>query len=154
AVGSRAHSPPGRTGEAHLALGLRTGAGVRRPEPSGRSHFRHVRLSADLQPNANSHLDLGVVGGCGHVGLPLALSFAQAGLRVGIYDIDTTAVECVRGGRMPFLERGGQELLTAVLATGRLELASDPEILRKTTTVVLVIGTPIDEFMNPSTKVF
>jgi len=94
------------------------------------------------------------VGGCGHVGLPLALSFAQAGLRVGIYDIDTAAVECVRGGRMPFLERGGQELLTAVLATGRLELASEPEILRKTSTVVLVIGTPIDEFMNPSTKVF
>ncbi|MEA2652897.1 MAG: hypothetical protein QOI37_124, partial [Chloroflexota bacterium] len=31
-------------------------------------------------------LDVVVLGGGGHVGLPLSLAFADAGLRVGIYD--------------------------------------------------------------------
>ena len=31
-------------------------------------------------------LDVVVIGGCGHVGLPLAIAFADRGARVGIYD--------------------------------------------------------------------
>lgn len=99
-------------------------------------------------------LDLVVVGGCGHVGLPLALSFAAAGCRVGIYDIDTGKLERVGRGEMPFRERGADELLAGLLPTGRLELSSEPAIMGRAPTLVLVIGTPIDEFMNPSTRLF
>jgi len=99
-------------------------------------------------------LDLVVVGGCGHVGLPLALSFAQAGARVGIYDLDTEKMARVQRGEMPFIEQGADELLARVLETGRLEFSSEPKMLRRADTVVMVIGTPIDEFMNPSTRVF
>ena len=99
-------------------------------------------------------LDLVVVGGCGHVGLPLALSFAAAGCRVGIYDIDTGKLERVGRGEMPFRERGADELLERLLPTGRLELSSEPAIMGRAPTLVLVIGTPIDEFMNPSTRLF
>lgn len=95
-----------------------------------------------------------IVGGCGHVGLPLALAFAGAGQQVGIYDIDTAKMDQVRAGEMPFLENGATELLARVLPTGRLHLSDDPEMLRNTSVVILVIGTPIDEFMNPSTRVF
>ncbi|SRR5712692_754711 len=100
------------------------------------------------------HLDLVVVGGCGHVGLPLALSFAEAGLRVGIHDIDTAKVRQVAAGQTPFMEKGAGELLKRVLPTGRLELSSDAGIVGRTDTVIVVIGTPIDEFMSPSTTVF
>jgi UDP-N-acetyl-D-mannosaminuronic acid dehydrogenase len=99
-------------------------------------------------------LDLVVVGGCGHVGLPLALAFADAGCRVGIYDIDKEKIERVQSGEMPFLERGADELLPAILASGRLEMSDSPELLELSDVIVLVIGTPIDEFMNPSTRVF
>jgi UDP-N-acetyl-D-mannosaminuronic acid dehydrogenase len=99
-------------------------------------------------------LDVVVVGGCGHVGLPLALSLADCGYRVGIDDIDGVKIEQVRAGSVPFLENGAAELLKRLLPTGRLELASDPSLLRRTNTVVLVIGTPIDEFMNPSVRIF
>jgi UDP-N-acetyl-D-mannosaminuronic acid dehydrogenase len=99
-------------------------------------------------------LDVVIVGGCGHVGLPLALSFAEAGLRAGIYDIDVETIARVRRGEMPFMERGAEELLSRVLKTGRLEMTSDASILGRTEVVILVIGTPIDEFMNPSTRVF
>ena len=99
-------------------------------------------------------LDLVIVGGCGHVGLPLAVSLADCGYSVGINDIDRSKVELVRAGRLPFLENGAEELLQKVLATGRLELSTDPSMLRRTHTVILVIGTPIDEFMNPSVRIF
>ena len=101
-----------------------------------------------------SHLDLVVVGGCGHVGLPLALSFAEAGCQVGIYDIDSATIERVRAGEMPFMERGAEDLLRRMLPTGRLHLSNRADMLERTDAVVLVIGTPIDEFMNPSTRVF
>jgi UDP-N-acetyl-D-mannosaminuronic acid dehydrogenase len=99
-------------------------------------------------------LDLVVVGGCGHVGLPLALSLADCGYKVGIDDIDAAKVAMVKAGNVPFLEKGAADLLTKLLPTGRLELASDPSSIARTDTIILVIGTPIDEFMNPSVRIF
>jgi UDP-N-acetyl-D-mannosaminuronic acid dehydrogenase len=99
-------------------------------------------------------LDMVIVGGCGHVGLPLALSLADCGYRVGIDDIDANKVAYVKAGNVPFLENGAVALLKKLLPTGRLELASDPSLVESTDTVILVIGTPIDEFMNPSVRIF
>jgi UDP-N-acetyl-D-mannosaminuronic acid dehydrogenase len=99
-------------------------------------------------------LDLVIVGGCGHVGLPLALSLADAGCRVGINDIDEIKLAQVRSGHVPFRETGAEALLAKLLPTGRLELSADPAMLQRTQTVILVIGTPIDEFMNPSVRIF
>ncbi len=99
-------------------------------------------------------LDVVVLGGGGHVGLPLSLAFADTGLRVGIYDIHQPTLDAIAAGRMPFLETGADELLGQVLQTGRLELGSDPAILGRAETVVVVIGTPVDEFLGPSTRVF
>jgi UDP-N-acetyl-D-mannosaminuronic acid dehydrogenase len=99
-------------------------------------------------------LDMVIVGGCGHVGLPLALSLADCGYKVGIDDIDANKVAYVKAGNVPFLENGADDLLKKLLPTGRLELASDPSLVESTDTVILVIGTPIDEFMNPSVRIF
>jgi UDP-N-acetyl-D-mannosaminuronic acid dehydrogenase len=103
---------------------------------------------------AVEELDLVIVGGCGHVGLPLALALADCGYRVGINDIDQTKIEMVRSGHVPFRETGAEELLVKLLPTGRLELSRDPAMLERTRIAVLVIGTPIDEFMNPSVRIF
>jgi UDP-N-acetyl-D-mannosaminuronic acid dehydrogenase len=99
-------------------------------------------------------LDLVIVGGCGHVGLPLALSLADSGFRVGINDIDEIKLAQVKSGQVPFRETGAEQLLAKVLERGSLELSADPAMLHRTQTVILVIGTPIDEFMNPSVRIF
>jgi UDP-N-acetyl-D-mannosaminuronic acid dehydrogenase len=99
-------------------------------------------------------LDVVVLGGGGHVGLPLSLAFADTGLRVGIYDIHQPTLDAIAAGRMPFLEAGADELLERVLPTGRLELAADPALLGRADAIVVVIGTPVDEFLGPSTRVF
>ena len=96
-----------------------------------------------------SSRDVVVIGGCGHVGLPLALAFADRGARVGIYDVSETAVDTVNSGRMPFAEPGAEEVLRRVLAAGRLEASVDPAIVGSAEHVVVVIGTPVDEHLNP-----
>jgi UDP-N-acetyl-D-mannosaminuronic acid dehydrogenase len=93
--------------------------------------------------------DVVVIGGCGHVGLPLALAFADRGARVGIYDVGETAVATVNSGRMPFAEPGAEEVLRRVLDAGRLEASVDPAMVGSADYVVVVIGTPVDEHLNP-----
>jgi UDP-N-acetyl-D-mannosaminuronic acid dehydrogenase len=88
------------------------------------------------------------------VGLPLSLAFAKAGLRVGIVDIAEATMVQIGRGEMPFLEAGADQLLGELLPTGRIELSTSAEMLRRTRQVVVVVGTPIDEFLNPSMTVF
>jgi UDP-N-acetyl-D-mannosaminuronic acid dehydrogenase len=99
-------------------------------------------------------LDLVVLGGGGHVGLPLSLAFADSGWRVGIYDIDAAKLERVARGQMPFREHGADELLAKLLGDGRLEFSSEPAMLERTDRVIVVIGTPVDKFLAPSMMVF
>jgi UDP-N-acetyl-D-mannosaminuronic acid dehydrogenase len=99
-------------------------------------------------------LDLVVLGGGGHVGLPLALSFADSGASVGIYDINQETLERIARGEMPFLENGADALLRKILPTGRLSFSSEPSMLSRTDCVVVVIGTPVDEFLGPSMTIF
>ena len=99
-------------------------------------------------------LDLVVLGGGGHVGLPLSLAFAASGLRVGVFDTNIATLERIGRGEMPFREGGAHELLAEVLPTGRLELSSDLGMVARAGTLVVVIGTPVDEFLGPSMTLF
>ena len=96
--------------------------------------------------------DICVVGGAGHVGLPLSIVFAHRGQRVCAYDIDRRALDTIAGGVMPFMEKGAEPLLEDVLANGRLQFSSDPASLAGVPAIILTIGTPIDEFLNPTLR--
>lgn len=93
--------------------------------------------------------DVIVVGGAGHVGLPLAIMFASKGLKTIVYDISEDAIRTVASGEMPFLEPGAEPLLREVLANGKLRATTNPETIRECENVVFVIGTPVDEHLNP-----
>ena len=107
-----------------------------------------------MTSSTSADLDLVVLGGAGHVGLPLSLAFARAGLKVGIFDISQPALDRIAAGEMPFLEIGADELLKELMPTGRLILSVEADILARTMQVVVVIGTPVDEFLGPSMTVF
>ncbi|NMA27438.1 MAG: hypothetical protein GX934_06715 [Burkholderiales bacterium] len=93
---------------------------------------------------------IAVIGGAGHVGLPLALTFANEGHPTLIYDIDGPKIERILAGHMSFREEGGQEALSQALASGLLRASSSPEGLRDCEFLVLVVGTPVDEHLNPT----
>ena len=99
--------------------------------------------------SARFEFDVCVVGGCGHVGLPLAIVMAHRELRVAIDDIDTSAVEMVRAGRMPFMEEKAEPMLAEVI-NKNLIVDSDPTLISKSRVVVVIIGTPVDEHLNPT----
>jgi UDP-N-acetyl-D-mannosaminuronic acid dehydrogenase len=92
--------------------------------------------------------DVVIVGGCGHVGLPLGLAFAHRGLQVALYDVNDAAVAQIMAGQMPFEEPGASAVLREVVSS-RLTASSDPSIVSTAEHVVIVIGTPVDEHLNP-----
>jgi UDP-N-acetyl-D-mannosaminuronic acid dehydrogenase len=102
-----------------------------------------------LQRDPAFERDVVVIGGCGHVGLPLAIAFADRGAQVAVYDVNPAAVELVASGRMPFAEQGAGPLLERAVAQGRLVASGDPAIVGSAGHVVVVIGTPVDEHLNP-----
>ncbi len=93
--------------------------------------------------------DIVIIGGCGHVGLPLGLAFARAGKRVVALDIDAAKVATVNAGRMPFRDRGADDLLPQVLARGMFRATSDDAVLAHAESIITVVGTPVDEYLNP-----
>src|SRR6201996_326513 len=103
-------------------------------------------------PPASSEFerDLVVIGGCGHVGLPLAIAFADRGAQVAIYDVSEPAVESVNAGVLPFDEPGAAPLFERAVASGKLLASTDPAIVGTAEHVVVVIGTPVDEHLNPN----
>lgn len=102
---------------------------------------------------AEALAEIAIVGGAGHVGLPLALSFAEAGKRVLVHDLNARALGEIAAGRMPFTEAGGAALLKKALARRRLSFTGDAADLPPSGAVIVTIGTPVDEFLNPDHKV-
>ncbi len=90
-----------------------------------------------------------VVGGCGHVGLPLGVALAESAGTVKLLDIAAPVVARVNAGEVPFLEPGLDAALKAVRAAGTLEATMDPACVTSADVVVIVIGTPVDEHLNP-----
>jgi UDP-N-acetyl-D-mannosaminuronic acid dehydrogenase len=91
-----------------------------------------------------------VVGGCGHVGLPLGIILAsRTDDEVYLLDIDASKVDQVNRGEMPFTEPGVDKLLREVIGKKAFATTS-PECLRKADVVITVVGTPVDEHLNPT----
>ena len=97
--------------------------------------------------------DITVIGGAGHVGVPLVLAFADAGLRVNVNDLNKDGLEALKAGRLPFIEHGAEPVLATALANQRLVFTHSPNLISNGGPVVITIGTPIDEFLNPIRKV-
>ena len=93
--------------------------------------------------------DLVVIGGCGHVGLPLGIAFADRNMSVSLFDINGSAVDLVMAGQMPFIENGADPLLKRTVNEGLLTATTHPAVVSTGENLVLVVGTPIDDHLNP-----
>ncbi len=94
--------------------------------------------------NGRFAVDIVVIGGCGHAGLPLAIAFADRGARVAIYDVSDEAIEAVNACRMPFGEPAAELPLRRAVTAGRLMASGDPGIVAAAEHVVVVVSS-IDE---------
>jgi UDP-N-acetyl-D-mannosaminuronic acid dehydrogenase len=92
-------------------------------------------------PPPQTSADVSIVG-LGRVGLPLALCFADRGLKVIGVDRDRARLNAVGDGRMPFAETGVQQLLDGVVASDRLSLTDRVAEAARATSIVITLGTP------------
>ncbi|MBI2821334.1 MAG: nucleotide sugar dehydrogenase [Acidobacteria bacterium] len=93
--------------------------------------------------------EISIIGGCGHVGFPLGLSFANAGKRVALVDVDACKIQQINSGIPPFREEGAKEILERSVRRDLLVCTSDPGAISEADYVVIVTGTPLDEYLNP-----
>ncbi|HIT92694.1 MAG TPA: nucleotide sugar dehydrogenase [Candidatus Stercorousia faecigallinarum] len=89
-----------------------------------------------------------IVGGCGHVGLPLGLVLADRGFDVTLLDINANAVGLINKGIIPFQEEGAEELLKKEI-NKNLFVTDDADVVRIQDVVIFITGTPVDEHHNP-----
>jgi len=87
--------------------------------------------------------------GIGRVGLPLSLAFAEAGFKVFGIDTNEDLVNILNAGKMPFWEKGGLKLLKKHRGKNFIPTTSY-SVTKDCQYIVLTLGTPVDENMNPS----
>jgi UDP-N-acetyl-D-mannosaminuronic acid dehydrogenase len=81
----------------------------------------------------------------------MGIAFAEQGKHVVLQDVDVEAVEKVNAGKLPFMEEGAGEALKLVLKEQKLVATTDVRMLTLASAVILVLGTPVDEHLNPQT---
>ncbi|MBK5280069.1 MAG: nucleotide sugar dehydrogenase [Bacteroidia bacterium] len=97
--------------------------------------------------------DIIIIGGLGHVGLPLGIAFANKGLKVCLYDIDKKKAERVLAGEMPFIEYGAEPVLKKVIGK-ELTISLNLKDLANANYIIVAIGTPVDEYLSPKLRGF
>ena len=98
--------------------------------------------------------DVCIVGGLGHIGLPLGIVFASKGLNVCLQDINEEHAKIVSEGNLPFVEYEAQPLLEKALEDKKLSISLDHTSISEAKNIIIAIGTPVDEYMNSKTRQF
>ena len=86
--------------------------------------------------------------GLGYVGLPLALGFCEAGVRVAGVDSSERRVAELNEGHSP-IEDITDERLGAALAAGFRAVAPDPDVVRAADAVFVCVPTPVTATRDP-----
>ena len=86
--------------------------------------------------------------GLGYVGLPLALSFVEAGLDVSGIDVSAGRVAELQAGRSPIDDIDDARLRAAIEAGFRIQASDDAE-LAAADVIVVCVPTPITEAKDP-----
>jgi len=110
-------------------------------------------IASDSAPTTIENADITVVGGAGHVGIPLVLALAESGLRVNVNDLNQATLDTLAAGQLPFIETGAEPVLKRALANKRLVFSNGADRISTGGPVIITIGTPIDEFLNPVRRV-
>ncbi len=95
--------------------------------------------------------DIIIIGGAGHIGLPLGILFANKGRSVILYDKNKKNIDLINNSKMPFMEIGGEKLLKK--NKKRIIATSNKEFIKNAKSVIVCIGTPVKK-SKPDLKFF
>ncbi len=95
------------------------------------------------------NLKVSIIGGAGHIGLPLGLLLKNKEVDVTLIDIDKKNINKIKNKKMPFYENGAQNLLNK-----GIKITNNLKTIRKSDIIIVCIGTPVDEYFNPKLEPF
>jgi UDP-N-acetyl-D-glucosamine dehydrogenase len=96
---------------------------------------------------AGKNIRIGIIG-CGYVGLPLALRFADTRHRVTGFDTDPKKVESLNAGRS-YIQHIPADKIAEHVKGGRLDATTDFTKIREMDAVLICVPTPLDERREP-----
>ena len=85
--------------------------------------------------------DIAIIGGAGHIGLPLGILLANKKKNIILYDKDKYNIQKINNLSMPFMEEGGNILLKK--NKKRIFATSDKRYLSSAKIIIVCIGTPV-----------
>src|SRR6266567_4663392 len=94
-----------------------------------------------------AQLKVGIIG-CGYVGLPLALRFAEAGHKVTGFDNDATKVAMLNAGRS-YIEHIPQNKIQQFVNSRHFGATTDFAKLKDADAILICVPTPLDERREP-----
>ena len=94
-----------------------------------------------------AQLKVGIIG-CGYVGLPLALRFAEAGHRVTGFDTDPKKVSMLNSGKS-YIEHIQQTKIQQFVNSKHFGATTDFEKLKDCDAIIICVPTPLDERREP-----
>jgi len=103
---------------------------------------------SDLQTRIEDRSAHICVIGLGYVGLPLMVSFAEAGFRVTGLDLDNAKVEAIRRGES-YIPDITTERLRAQVEAARVDATTDAAIISTADTVHICVPTPLSKTRDP-----
>ncbi|MGH9716960.1 MAG: nucleotide sugar dehydrogenase [Candidatus Acidiferrales bacterium] len=106
-------------------------------------------MSAERNPEffAGKGVKIGIIG-CGYVGLPLALRFADVGQRVTGFDLDKTKVDKLNAGQS-YIQHIPEEKIREHVQAKRFDATNDFVRLRDMDAILICVPTPLDERREP-----
>ena len=106
-------------------------------------------MPADRKPEffKGAQLKVGIIG-CGYVGLPLALRFAEAGHRVTGFDTDPVKVSMLNAGKS-YIDHIPQNKIQQFVISRHFSATTDFSKLKETDAVLICVPTPLDERREP-----
>ncbi len=106
-------------------------------------------MAADRKPEffAGKDLKIGIIG-CGYVGLPLALRFADVGQRVTGFDTDQEKITKLNAGQS-YIQHISADKIKQHVQGKRFDATTDFTRLREMDAVLICVPTPLDERREP-----
>jgi UDP-N-acetyl-D-glucosamine dehydrogenase len=106
-------------------------------------------MAAERKPEffAGKELKIGIIG-CGYVGLPLALRFADVGQRVTGFDTDKEKITKLNAGQS-YIQHISADKIKQHVQGKRFDATTDFTRLREMDAVLICVPTPLDERREP-----
>jgi UDP-N-acetyl-D-glucosamine dehydrogenase len=106
-------------------------------------------MAIDRKPEffKSAQLKVAIIG-CGYVGLPLALRFAEAGHKVTGFDTDPHKVSMLNAGKS-YIEHIPQTKIQQFVNTKHFGATTDFERIKEADAIIICVPTPLDERREP-----